>query len=170
MWSFHGNKSKINNIHTLEKVIRIMNFFFSQFYLNHYFHLCQLEILLCGNTRNLINFSLKLGFKIRRPLKIRFAGLSRLSVRKYKVWINFICIISFNLQPQPYYIYNGFSEVKWFERYRIRSLSSWHCRKKTKATIDLSRYSDLGWQMHEASGYSTFIQFSLWIALSSVKP
>lgn len=156
--SFHGNKSKNNIIHTLEEMIRIMNFF-SQFYLNHYFHLCQLEIesgnfIMCKCWRNLISCSLKLGFEIRRPLKTQLAGPSRLSVRKYKVWRNFICIISFNLQPQPYYIQrNGFSKVKWIERYRIRSLSSWQCRKKTKATIDLSRYSDLGWQMHEASGY-----------------
>lgn len=124
--------------------------FFSQFYLNHYFHLCQLEresgnFIMWKRWRDLISCFLKLGFKIKRPLKTQLTGPSRLSVRKYKVWRNFIPIISFNLQPQPYYIQtNGFSDVKLFERYRIRSLSSWHCRKKTKGTIDLSKYSDLG--------------------------
>lgn len=89
--------------------------------------------------KKLISCSLKLGFKIR-PLKTQLVGPSRLSVRKYKVWRNVICIISFNLQPQSYYIQrNRISEVKRFERYRIRSLSSWHCKKKTKATIDLSK-------------------------------
>lgn len=142
----------------MEEVIRIMNFF-SRFYLNHYFQLCQLEresgnFIMWKHWRDLISCFLKLGFKIRRPLKTQLAGPSKLSVRKYKVWRNFILIISFNLQPQPYYIQtNGFSDVKLFERYRIRSLSSWHCRKKTKGTIDVSKYSDLGWQMHEASGY-----------------